>query len=257
MARESEYNDAMVQVLELVWGEGYMSPGGPGNVHRMVAGLNLEGASVLDIGCGLGGPALCLARDFGARVTGIDIEMPVLERARARAEATGLTEQVEFKLVEPGELGVAPGSVDVVFSSGTFTQIDDKETMFALCLEALKPGGRLTVRDPLKAPGPYSDKMRYWIELEQLTYAMRTLEEYREVLEVAGFSEVAVEDASDWYAREVRADYERLRGPLYDKMVELIGRDKADHFVENWRAMVVVCESHELRQGYTRGTKPA
>lgn len=257
MAHESEYREAMIQVLELVWGEGYMSPGGPDHVHRMVAGFDLDGARVLDLGCGIGGPALCLARDFGARVTGIDIEPPLIKRARANAEAAALSDRIEFRIVEPGELGVAPGSVDVVFSSGAFTQINDKEAMFARCLEALRPGGRISVRDPLKAPGPYSENMLYWIDMEGLTYAMRTLEEYREVLEGAGFAEVSVEDESDWYARKVRTDYERLRGPLYDRMVELIGRDEADHFVENWRAMLVVCESGELRQGYVRGTKPA
>lgn len=31
----------------------------------------------------------------------------------------------------------------------------------------------------------------------------------------------------------------------------------ADHFVENWRAMVIVCEAGEMRQGYCRGRTPA
>jgi hypothetical protein len=40
-------------------------------------------------------------------------------------------------------------------------------------------------------------------------------------------------------------------------MVDLLGQQDADHFVENWRAMVVVIESGEMRQGYCRGQKPA
>jgi len=148
-------------------------------------------------------------------------------------------------------------SFDVVFSSGAFTQIDDKEGMFAECLRVLKPGGWVTVYDWLKAPGDYSADMRRWFELEGLTYAMRTLEEYRDVLESAGLVEVAIEDASDWYRREVRVEYDKLKGPFYAPMVELIGRDDADHFVENWRAMTVVCEQGEMRQGYCRGRKPA
>jgi hypothetical protein len=35
-----------------------------------------------------------------------------------------------------------------------------------------------------------------------------------------------------------------------------MGREQAEHFVENWRAMLVVCEKGEMRQGYTRGRKP-
>jgi hypothetical protein len=47
-----------------------------------------------------------------------------------------------------------------------------------------------------------------------------------------------------------------IKGDLYPRMVELLGRDSADHFVEDWRSMVVVCESGEMRQGYCRGRKP-
>ncbi len=32
MTHEDEYHDNVVTMLELVWGEGYMAPGGPGNV---------------------------------------------------------------------------------------------------------------------------------------------------------------------------------------------------------------------------------
>jgi hypothetical protein len=39
-------------------------------------------------------------------------------------------------------------------------------------------------------------------------------------------------------------------------MLEVIGRKDADHFVENWRAMVVVCNKGEMRQVYGRAQKP-
>ncbi len=67
---------------------------------RLVARkLLLEpGMRVLDIGCGWGGMALTLARDFGARVTGITLSERQLEVARARAREAGLEGQVEFRL---------------------------------------------------------------------------------------------------------------------------------------------------------------
>jgi len=48
MGHESEYDDALVTLLELIWGEGFMAPGGEGNVVKMVAGLELTGRRVLD-----------------------------------------------------------------------------------------------------------------------------------------------------------------------------------------------------------------
>ena len=48
MSHEDEYHDGMIALLELIWGEGFMAPGGPGNVAKMVEGLSLDEA-FLDI----------------------------------------------------------------------------------------------------------------------------------------------------------------------------------------------------------------
>ncbi|MDJ0821111.1 MAG: cyclopropane-fatty-acyl-phospholipid synthase family protein [Paracoccaceae bacterium] len=55
---------------------------------------------VLDIGCGWGGMALTLARDYGARVTGVTLSENQLATARARAEAAGLSDRIEFRLLD-------------------------------------------------------------------------------------------------------------------------------------------------------------
>ncbi len=85
MAREIEYNDAMIGMLELIWGIGFMAPGGEGNIANLVEGLEVRDRRVLDIGCGLGGPAFVLAEKYGAYVVGTDIELQLVERARMRA----------------------------------------------------------------------------------------------------------------------------------------------------------------------------
>ena len=54
MGHENEYYDNMVTMLELIWGEGYMAPGGPGNVARMLEGTSPGSKRILDIGCGSG-----------------------------------------------------------------------------------------------------------------------------------------------------------------------------------------------------------
>jgi hypothetical protein len=79
-----EYSDALVDFLEVLWGEGYLSPGGAEEVARVLEGVDLSAKRVLDIGCGSGGIALSLAGDHGAaHVTGIDVEDIVLGKARA------------------------------------------------------------------------------------------------------------------------------------------------------------------------------
>ncbi|RMD88595.1 MAG: methyltransferase domain-containing protein, partial [Alphaproteobacteria bacterium] len=75
MADELLYDERHLALLEALWGEGYLSPGGPEEVARILDGVALAGREVLDIGCGAGGITVALAADFGAaRVVGIDVE---------------------------------------------------------------------------------------------------------------------------------------------------------------------------------------
>ena len=81
---ENEYHDNLVTMLEIIWGEGYMAPGGPGNVAKMLSGIETRGKRILDIGCGIGGPAFEMARAHGANIVGVDLEARV-ERVLAVA----------------------------------------------------------------------------------------------------------------------------------------------------------------------------
>ena len=104
MTQDFEYNDAMRAMCELLWGEGYMAPGGDGNVANLIRGLDLRDKRILDIGSGLGGPAFFLAKTCGAFVVGIDIEPRQIELSKSRAKELGLDAQTEFLVVEPGPL---------------------------------------------------------------------------------------------------------------------------------------------------------
>jgi ubiquinone/menaquinone biosynthesis C-methylase UbiE len=256
MGHESEYDDALVTLLEIIWGEGYMVPGGEGNVAKIAEGLDMRDKRVLDIGCGIGGPAFFLARNYGANVVGTDLEPQLIELAKQRAKKSGLEAKTEFQVVEAGPLGFPDESFDFVVSSGAFTQISNKLEMFKEVLRVLKPGGVFSCYDWMKSESDYSEDMHYWFKLEGLTYALVTPEQYEEALREAGFTDVSVVEKSDWYRKKVREEYELLRDELYPRAVELIGKQHADHRLENWRAMVVVCENGELRQAYTRGRKP-
>jgi phosphoethanolamine N-methyltransferase len=256
MARDIEYHDAMTNMLELIWGVGFLTPGGEGNIENLVGGLELKDRRVLDIGCGIGGPAFVLASKYGAHVTGIDIEPQLIEQAQIRAERLDLSSNCQFVKVEPGPLSFPENSFDVVFSSGVIMTIDDKEEVFSEALRVLKPGGILTVYDWTKPEGEYSEDMRYWFKMERITYSMKTFSEYEAMLRDAGFIDIESTDRSEWYRQRVQDEYEQIKSELYPRMIEVLGQQEADHFVENWRSMVVVCVNGDVFQGYYRGRKP-
>ncbi len=257
MSHVDEYTDAMLEAMDLIWGEGFMAPGGEGSVAQMVRGLTLRDHEVLDIGSGQGRPACILASDYGARVTGTDLEAHLVVRARARAKRSGLQERVQFLQVEPGPLAFPDQHFDDVVCSGAMTQVEDKASMYRECLRVLKPGGSLSCYDWMKAPGPLSELMLEWFELEGLSYALRTPAAHRELLEQSGFVKVSVRDKSDWYRRQSALEYERLQGALQNDLQVLLGAEETAHFVEAWRVLAQLCANGELLQVYTRAEKPA
>lgn len=223
----------------------------------MLEGTNPAGKRILDIGCGIGGPAREMATTHGANVVGIDLEAPLIARARADAAAADLGDQCVFHKVDPGPLPFDGASFDIVVSAGAVTQTGDKTSMFAEVFRVMRPSGHFRCYEWTDSGQEYSDDMRYWFELEGLTYALVTLEHIEGLLREAGFGAVETIDASDWYRAEARREYELIRGDLFETLVEELGADDANHFVEDWRMLAAVCESGELLTGYCRARRPA
>src|SRR4051794_24707620 len=149
---EPEYDDAAIRFLEALWGEGYLSPGGPEEVDRVVAGLDLRGRRILDIGCGSGGIALHLIERHGAgHVTGFDVEEPVIAAARRHAAKKGLSTRANFIHGAPGPLPFADATFDVVFSKDALLHVPDKDALFREIFRVLGPGGVLAASDWLIA----------------------------------------------------------------------------------------------------------
>ena len=113
------------------------------------------GMRVLDIGCGWGGMALTLARDHGVRVLGITLSTEQLARARARAEAAGLSDRVTFELLDFRDPALT-GPFDRIVSVGMFEHvgINHYGTYFSRVHGLLAPGGIALVHAIGRSAGP-------------------------------------------------------------------------------------------------------
>ncbi len=253
-----EYTSRYIEGSEMVYGKGFLSPGGAEEVARILEGISIAGKSVLDVGCGVGGANVLLARDYDTkRVLGIDVEQELVDHATARAAEEGLSDRLFFKLVQPGPLPIEDAAFDVVFSKDAVCHIPDKLAAYAEILRVLRPDGPFVGSDWLKGfDGPLSKDMLYYCEMEGVSFHFETMENTARALRQAGFVGVSLRTRNDWYRDVARREYEMLKGPLYSRMVELQGKEDADWVVEGWRAMVVVLEKGELCPSHIRAWKP-
>ncbi len=259
MSEPGEYDPPMLELLQLLWGEGFLSPGGAGELDRLFEGSDIRGAEVLDIGCGLGAIDELLVTRFGARsVTGVDIDPSLIAGMQRRVERAGLSGRIRGVPVTGGALPFDAASFDVVFSKDSMVQIPDKPKIYADVLRVLRPGGRFIASDWLRGgTGSYSPEMMEFFRLEGIAYNMATLEESAAALSAAGFVAVEIRDRHGWYLDLARKELAALQGPLNAVIVERIGEQRARHFVDDWRQLVVVVNRGELRPGHLKAAKRA
>jgi SAM-dependent methyltransferase len=139
------------------------------------------GASVLDLGCGVGVPAARLLADAGFAVTGVDISEVQIERARA------LVPNATFIQADMATWDCGPATFDAVVSLYALIHVPlhDQRTLFPRLARWLTPGGYLLaivgherwtgVEDYMGAPmfWDHADAATYLDWLERAGLAVR------------------------------------------------------------------------------------
>jgi MPBQ/MSBQ methyltransferase len=152
------------QLLERLWGEhihlGHYGepPASIGTVdfrqakehfvHQLVRWSGLDalppGSRVLDVGCGIGGSARILARDYGFEVLGVSISPVQIQRAMV---LTPPDLNCRFAVMDALALELPESSVDAVWSVEACPHMPDKQLYADELLRVLRPGGLLAVAD--------------------------------------------------------------------------------------------------------------
>jgi cyclopropane-fatty-acyl-phospholipid synthase len=189
-----------------------------------------EGERVLDVGCGWGSFPLWAATRHGASVLGITLSPPQAERARERAEAAGVADRIEIRVMDYRDL--VGERFDAIASIGMVEHVGESQIdVYARTLAGLlEPGGRLLnhgiarLRHSDPEAGPFSE--RYVFPDAEPLHLSRVLL----ALERAGFVTRHVEEFGDDYAETLRHWARRLDQNL-DEAVRLAGPER----VRVWR----------------------
>lgn len=253
-----QYSKAFTDALQYMWGEGFLSPGGPEEVGRMLDGIDLAGLRVLDIGSGVGGvDALLVTRHGAGAVVGIDVEAQLIEQAEALIAAKDLSDRVSFQLVEPGPLPFDDGSFDVVFSKDAMVHIAGKGALYRDVLRVLRPGGWFAAADWLwAAAAGTSPVVRDWLAGGPLKFAFTTPKEAEEQLRVAGFAQVSVIDRSEALRVSTAAEVDMLEGDTFERLAGIVGDVMARQRLHSAKGRQAALETGDLIPSHFRARKP-
>lgn len=181
--------------------------------HYLAHQMQLRpGMRVLDVGCGVGGPAREIARFANVNIVGVNNNAYQVDRATRYTAKAGLSEQVTFVKGDFMKLKEQFGenSFDAVYAIEATCHAPDWEGVYGEILSVLKPGGifgmyEWCMTDAWDPANPEHRKIAHGIELGDGIPEMRTIKQARQALHNVGFEILHEADLADqgdkipWY----------------------------------------------------------
>ena len=153
---------------------------------------------ILDIGCGVGGPARYFALRFQCRVSGIDITPAFVEAAKKFTSLLGMDSQVTIEQGDGQRLPYPDGVFDGAYTQHVTMNVADRTQFFGEAYRVLKPGAFFALTEHGLGPTGNPHYPVPWSMDGSGSYLMSP-SETRTLLEAAGFEDVLVEDTGQKY----------------------------------------------------------
>lgn len=212
-ALETNYNPTGVELIEeLYQQDNFLSLSGEQTTDELarLAGIGAE-TSVLDIGCGLGGPAMRLADRLGCQIVGVDLVASNVEAATERVAAAGLADRVSVRQGDALDLPFEDRAFDVVWSQDAWCHVPDKAALVQEAARMVRPGGCVAFADWVET-APMQEGQRDAV-LDALSAPnFETMDGYQRLLEDQGLVVEHRRDISERFAARYDNVMERLHG---------------------------------------------
>lgn len=264
-----QFYDASSGLWEKIWGEhmhhGYYGKGGNYKIDRRQAQIELieelllwagcnqdqKPQNIIDVGCGIGGSTLYLAKKFGSKATGITLSPVQADRATERASQADLSGRVRFEVANALEMPFQDNTFDLVWSLESGEHMPDKTKFLAECYRVLKPGGKLILatwchRETNSLAGDLTpSEMAHLKEIYRvycLPYVI-SLSEYRAIALTCGFKNLQADDWSTAVA------------PFWDIVIDSAIAPKAviGLLQAGWQTIEGALSLKLMSDGYARG----
>jgi SAM-dependent methyltransferase len=156
------------------------------------------GDRVLDIGCGIGGPARYIATRFGCHVTGIDLTPTFVDAGRKLTALLEVQDQVTIEEGDAQHLPYGDACFDGAYAQHVTMNIQDRSQFFAEAARVLKPGAWFALTEHGLGPAGAPHYPLPWSEDGSGAYLLAPAETSA-LLQQAGFEDVDLEDTGEKY----------------------------------------------------------
>jgi cyclopropane fatty-acyl-phospholipid synthase-like methyltransferase len=248
-------------VTQWLWGDGYVSPGGPEFVLDLVKPFGLTPAmSTLDLSAGLGGPARTIAQAFGTYVTGLERSPERAKRAMELSVAANLAKRASIVHYNPETLELRANSFDCVMGRGATYAVLEKERLLRVVHQGMKQRSQIVFTeftvDPSVGEKP---QLAAWMARESSPPSLWTIGQYTDCLASLGFDIRVCEEITQTYRSAIVAAWARMLNEVDLKAMAKQHRLTIIDEAELWMRRIAALESGALKvfRIYALLNKPA
>jgi len=239
-----------LNIVEKLWGEGFVTPGGVEQVEKMLPLLELDSKkSALLLGAGLGGINETIIERTGTWITSLERDPELAKMGMGAMQRAGLKKQAPIHLSTMEEMQLKPKSFDVALSfEGTVT-VKDKKALFTAVCESLRVNGEFMFTTlVLPDINPPNEQVQAWIDAEPDSAKphLWPIEAQIGLLNALNMEVRPFDDISLDYKRWVMTGFMRFMSTISKtEMMEMAGDLLAE--VEYWTRRVTAIESGGLK----------
>lgn len=197
---EQVWSKERLELVQLLWGDGYIWPGGLDYVHELVNGLGLTPkVSMVEIGTGMGAGSRAVVDKFGTYVTAVDRHPELVEEARNQNTVHDVSDKVKVNVFDPGNIKLKEKYFEAAVVRDTLFQCENRKDLLKDIIWSIKTEGQIMITDFLFDEDDDSEALRQWKDAEPEPVYPWSVADIKQVLSANNVVMRIAEDESDAY----------------------------------------------------------
>jgi cyclopropane fatty-acyl-phospholipid synthase-like methyltransferase len=237
------------EAAELIWGDGFICPGGEEFFLELVKPFGLTPAmSVLDLSAGLGGGTRALTNKFGVWVDGMESSPELAKRAMEKSTMAGLSKKAPVRAFNPDQLDLPKGKFDCVFAREAFFGMPDKDALMKALEKTLKDKGQIMFTDfVVRGSKLETDAVTQWRDAEPSLIWPVSADDYANLAAQLGLDMRICEDMTDKYRNLIMRGWGQFMEILKEKRLVPKTMLNVVEEAELWANRVKAFDSGDVR----------
>lgn len=205
------------------------------------------GQHIVDIGCGLGGPARYIAKRFQCKVSGLDITQPFVEAGNRLTALLRMEDQVTIRQGDGQRLPYGDAAFDGAYTQHVTMNVSDRPRFFSEAHRVLKSGAFFALTEHGLGPNGDPHYPLPWSEDGSGAYLVPP-SETRALLETAGFEDIVLEDTGAKYLAGYKAVIEKAeKGMLPPLGIHILMGETASQKTRNAARNIEEGRTHPIQ----------